>query len=238
MFDLLDNEYSINSVSEFIEGLQGLAHIKDNLVMLFRGQECANWDLVPSIGRIKSYNILNCEHDLFQEFKRFAHPYASGEILNNEWNTLALAQHHGLPTRLLDWTTNPLIALWFAFQNEFIDCKDGERAVWLFIAGPEHDVDISSSPFNHSVIKAFKPNHITKRIIAQHGWFTAHEYDEVTGFSILGDNPDYKKILWKFVFKDHLRTNILSSLDLLGINNYTVFPDLDGLSKHLKWKTF
>jgi hypothetical protein len=81
---------------------------------LFRGQE-QDWELIPKIGRVGFRNIgdENAEQKMLDDFKRLSMPHLL-RVPKNDWDWLALAQHHGMATRLLDWTTNPLVALWFA----------------------------------------------------------------------------------------------------------------------------
>jgi hypothetical protein len=103
---------------------------EDNFLILFRGQE-EDWDLLPKIGRYEySSNILEKEEQIFEEFKRLSYPYLNSNLNSNDWDLLALAQHYRLPTRLLDWTENPLAALWFAFNKE--KQNNSDRVVWCF----------------------------------------------------------------------------------------------------------
>ena len=79
---------------------------------VFRGQSNKEWPLRASVGRGDSYR-LDWERLLLDQFRRQAEPYVTSAGLT-EWDWLALAQHHGLPTRLLDWTSNSLVACFFA----------------------------------------------------------------------------------------------------------------------------
>ncbi|MDF3196590.1 FRG domain-containing protein [Pseudomonas sp. 1928-m] len=94
--------------------------------LIFRGVTDKNHTLTPSIGRHPRENTGNdisaLEDDFIAEFKRLSIPELEA-IPNNELEWLFLAQHYGLPTRLLDWSTNPLVALFFAAEKE--DDKDG-----------------------------------------------------------------------------------------------------------------
>jgi hypothetical protein len=126
---------------------------------IYRGQE-KDWSLLPSIGRnssLSSEDILKKEMNIFNEYKRLSYPYLDSNLKNNEWDLLALAQHHRLPTRLLDWTINPLAALWFACIKEKDD--DSDRIVWLFAVGESDLIKRSDSPFIQTQTKVFRPDH-------------------------------------------------------------------------------
>src|SRR5258708_39996306 len=82
---------------------------------VFRGHSNVNFALIPAVGRAAhtSQSRAKYEQSLFDIFCREARGYVSA-IPATDWEWLSLAQHHGLPTRLLDWTTNPLVAAFFA----------------------------------------------------------------------------------------------------------------------------
>lgn len=106
-----EKEYKVNS---FIELHNILSQYKENKLWFFRGQSDILWDIKPKVGREPYVNI----HDkqVFNAFKRQAIEYVNNRPLN-DWEWLAIAQHHGLATRLLDWTNNPLNAAFFAVYN-------------------------------------------------------------------------------------------------------------------------
>ena len=113
-----------------------LAEIKKcNLFnFFFRGHTDSEWDLIPTIARTRNKNIyypkwLNLEDDILEKFQNFSRPYLGYEPkYKYEW--LVIAQHHGLPTRILDWTTNPLKALFFSIEDPAYYKKDA--ALWAF----------------------------------------------------------------------------------------------------------
>jgi hypothetical protein len=93
---------------------------RTNGTWLFRGQAAKKWPLSPSAGRDQCVGSAGYrradEYNLVKDFIREAKRYVESGFSELEW--LALAQHHGLPTRLLDWSTNPLVAAWFACEKE------------------------------------------------------------------------------------------------------------------------
>lgn len=235
-------EIEITSCVDYIQKI-GALDLKLDLegkgsLVLYRGQE-EDWGLLPKIGRdtYLSSDILKKEEKIITEFQRLAYPHLDINLKDNDWDLLALAQHHRLPTRLLDWTEYPLAALWFAFAKE--NRNYSNRYVWSFIV-KENELGNANNgfPYNQPRTIVFKPNHITKRITAQNGWFTVHKFvEKKKKFVPLNENRIYYKRLTKFIIPESLRDDILISLDRLGINSFSLFPDLDGLSDYLDWKT-
>jgi hypothetical protein len=204
---------------------------------LYRGQGNSEWRLEPKIARTSIDGpFMIYERETIDEFIRLGRSLIPSHVLNNEWDLLAFAQHHGLKTRLLDWTTNPLVALWFAFNEEI---KVKTRSVWvMFIEKDELADTKSGSPLSQPRTAAFKPNHISQWITAQSGWFTTHKYlDRAKKFNPLDAQSGYKDKLVRFDFKNLQRERILRTLDILGINSSSLFPDVDGLAAYLNWKS-
>lgn len=114
---------------------------------IYRGVSNEGYELIPSIMRtgVFQYNPTKDEIDylekkLISEFKKRARPYIDRLPREStwDWEWLALAQHHFLPTRLLDWTERPGTALFFAVEKkETPEKEDKDGCVWAILA-PQH----------------------------------------------------------------------------------------------------
>ncbi len=182
-------------------------------------------DLTPKIGRVTLLprrTLGNTERLIIRRFRERALPYLDF-IPRTGWDWLALAQHFGLPTRLLDWTRNPLVALYFAVEQK----SDHDSAVYVLKGQNMLSTDDYPDPFRYPKVGKFVPDRITPRITAQMGLFTVHpEPDKVFR----------SEKVEKMVIPNKLREDLKRILDTYGINRATLFPDLDGLSSHITWQ--
>lgn len=224
----------IKSLCEYVIFLEKECQ-KENI--LFRGQRRADQVLLPRIARLKlEEDIIETEREMLADFKREAVPHLQIIPENeNEWEWLAVAQHHGMATRLLDWTWNPLAALWFAVEKPALKGIDG--VVWVFSVRENEEIeDMENSPLEQRVTRVYTPKSITPRITVQRACFTVHGYSrEKKHFIPLEKNRRYKRRLTKLLINKSSFDKIRFQLDRCGINDASLFPDLGGLCRHVDW---
>ncbi|MCM4157269.1 FRG domain-containing protein [Gramella sp. AN32] len=191
----------------------------------FRGQSDSNWLLIPKVGR-PPYNKRN-DKDIFKQWKRRAYAYLDNKSLS-EIELLTIAQHTGLPTRLLDWTYNPLVAVFFACTEN----QDLDGSLYAYKSRSYLSIADLKNPFNRpkGSVDMLQPNSSHSRLVNQFGYFTIHN----------GPNTELKRgiandDLHKIIIPKNLKRDLLFTINQLGVNQMTIFPDLDGLSKHLCW---
>lgn len=249
---------------------------------IFRGHSNIEYKLLPSIFREESINSstettkysqleFNILSDFISEANRFAKEIQSDNYI--AW--LELAQHFGVPTRLLDFTENPLVALYFACEN--ISSIDAAVCVLnvpsynkKFYGSNSYFVLSNLSKQNvNSIIDAeivrqyfqtqhhnnpsflqfpwiYKPCYIEERMTLQSSIFmlwAAQRRDldyfmEEKDYLLFGENVKNKEdgILGKIIIPHNVKKHIIKQLNLLGVNEKSIYPGLDGIGKYIKTK--
>jgi hypothetical protein len=214
--------------------------------VFLRGQADARWGLLPTITRLRDQwhagrqvpvvNLILQEEYLLHRFRR--HTYEQRGRILNKWEALFLARHHGLPVRLLDWTSNPLVALYWACL--FGKDPGGDGAIWYFKRRTQpKDVDVfePADPEDIRGVRIIYPFYPTLRMTAQSGLFTihAHPWKDLTEMPASEYDPKDLDIETgdRWIIPKEDKGELLRELERLGINSRTLFPELDGLARGL-----
>jgi hypothetical protein len=221
----------------------------------FRGAARAGRGLHNSLSRIGG-DFAARERHVIRNFRKYAHRSFIGD--ESLWNWLALAQHHGLPTRLLDWTYSPLVALHFATDNLAYYEHDGEvwavnftetnrrlpRALRAVLDAEGSDVftgemlsevaetlEAFDALSGESFVVFLEPPSVDDRIVNQAALFSVMSNPCHLLHDWLDRHPDaYRRI----IIPAGIKWEIRDKLDQVNVNERVLFPGLDGLGRWLK----
>jgi hypothetical protein len=227
---------------------------------VYRGSSKAEAPLLTSLDRLGGpdapHSKADLEEHILRNYIRYARPYIGTEA-TNDWEQLISAQHHGVPTRLLDWSYSPLVALFFATRPS---STVRDRAVWRLdwqavhnafdfppLAMRTADLDrLLDSGEHYSPWQLFgrgekekpfacllEPPSLDARIISQAAVFTLCS-DRCQAFDAFLEENGLRDALVKFIIPGHLVSQFRDQLDLVGIDERRLFPDLDGVAAALR----
>ena len=218
----------------------------------FRGMSRADADLTTSLVRLGG-DPHELERHLLRNFRKYA---ARGDVpVDSVWNWLALGQHHGLPTRLLDWTYSPYVALHFVTAN--LDRYDEDGIVWCADYVQAHRrapaelrrllEEEGANLFNTEMLDRAAPDlarfdelggedflvfveppSFDERIVNQYALFSLASSPTLSPDEWLARHPDLAR---RIVVPAELKWEIRDKLDQANITERVLFPGLDGLSR-------
>ena len=228
-------------------------------IHMYRGMPNADYRIVTSLQRICKGKRAILEPSILANFTKYA-ALEDPTIESSVWRQMILGQHHGLPTRLLDWSFSPLVGLHFAtIEGDMEKLDDHDSVVWRIDVDELHDLlpqkyqevmqRSRSTVFSIKMLQescqslqeydedmagramlVVEPPSIEQRIINQFSFFAIVPLDIEDVADFLNRHTD-KTV--KYIIKKELRWRVRDLLDQLNISERIIYPGLDGLSTWL-----
>ena len=217
----------------------------------FRGRTRAEDDLSTSLARLGG-DPATIERPLLRHFRKYA--ARDAVPVDSTWNWLALAQHHGLPTRLLDWTFSPYVALHFATASR----SAGDGAVWMIDYVRAHELApkklrecldaegtnlfttemlesvapelVDLERFGDDFVVFVEPPSFDERIVNQYALFSLASRSDCSFDDWVREHDDLAR---RVVIPAELKWEVRDKLDQANVTERVLFPGLDGLTRWL-----
>lgn len=216
----------------------------------FRGQRNSEWNLEPGIKRLGG---ADAERALFKRFKQNAFSHVASRPAT-EWEWLFVMQHHGLPTRLLDWTESALIGLYFAVDGKEEQDPAGSAALWAMDPiglnkaskwSADHKSDIPGFDDDED-LRSYLPSEVSRgrlaldpiaaiaarnnpRIQVQQGVFTIHHKN----LDPINSDPRMDH-LWRYIVPNEAVPELKRDLEMLNVTRLSLFPELANVALHAR----
>ena len=243
-------ETYITTIDDLLQFVKELDTAHDGLRLWYRGDDCADRPLVPSIQRTEKG--MQLERYMTNDFYIRAHQIMSNPPQKHNYAAwVSIMQHYGLPTRMLDWSKSPLIAAFFATET-FATNPDSHATIWVLVPDLFNEsmgfgrciYPIDADTTQEMLLPAFKHAHhnpeLVDRILAvssidnnlrmysQQANFTVHNSEKRLQ-DICSDD-----VLYKVIIPRDRKKYFSESLRVFGITESFVYPDLDHISKDLR----
>jgi hypothetical protein len=226
---------------------------------IYRGVDNNDTRLLTSLDRLggveRPHSKAHLEEHLLRNFIRYAQPFLKNHQ-NNFWAMVVTAEHHGLPTRLLDWTHSPLVAAHFATLPETAEV---DRVIWqlnwklvherlklkpvAFLVGDLDELleqhgfknpwDFLNSKIKKNFVCLLEPPAVTERLAVQSGAFTLSSAKDRPLDALLSE-AGLEEALTRFIIPAQKVSFIRDQLDLATISERRLFPGLDGIAAELR----
>ncbi len=241
-------EETFSSTAEYLSSLSRLSDLIGDEAVWFRGHSRSTYKLLPSLAR--DPRALERESLLSKRFKQNAYPFRQSPP-QSEWEWLFLMQHFGIPTRLLDWTESPLVALYFAVTDSDSSHDSSDANLWALLPAkynyegprlrPAVSVDIPCFGVD-KVLDDYRPDQMileamsnklpvaaiahrqNERIMAQLGVFTIMHRDMTPIEEIA---PQH---LAKLTIPANAKSQLRNELRALRVTRMTLFPELTSVA--------
>ena len=254
MDDIIVNDY--NDLIAVLYNIPKTRYGRHRSNLVYRGMADKSWDIKTSLIRLGG-NYAKVERPLLRALRKYAQPgWLPSDTI---WMQMTVGQHHGLPTRLVDWTTSPQVAVHFAtaekehlnkdgviwcvdvvemrqlLPRKLIEILDREYAFLFSIEMLENlsklsDLDELGLDSGPFML-FFEPPSLDSRIINQGGIMSVLPDPNLVPSDFLKNHPDMH---FRIIIPGEIKKEVRDKLDQANVNERMLFPGLDGLSQWLK----
>lgn len=251
------NSVLIKNLSEYLNYISFLVDKWEETELWFRGVSNVSYELIPTIFRKNAWeHDADSELEIIDTFIHRAKGYSVNQNFLTWWEWYQTMQHYGLPTRLLDWTEGCLIGLYFAIRESN---KDATPAVWVLnpyslnensnksytiyytdpLTQDLEDKIVDKYRFHYTKLPKYPisilPPYINERMTAQKSCFTIHG-KLLNGFEkAFQRNKGLQLVQLVFDGSSKNLKKLKDELVQSGITEATIFPDLEGLAREIKY---
>lgn len=259
---------TVKTIKEFTTLIEKKLAKSNENTLWFRGVGMSSYSLSPTLHRHSTIttpeDVVSLETRIIDRFNQRSIPFITNSLnRKDDWEVLFYMQHYAMPTRLLDWSENPFVALYFALTSAPFKVIDKKRvyeedcSVWVLDPIVWNQESLKDFSYDGGILStedpfvdSFKPRtpyvnirekpvaifgtHNSSRIVSQRGVFTVFGKRIQPMEEIYKNDSFPEGCLQKVDFPKDKIVKLLESLAAIGITDSVIYPDLEGFAKETK----